>query len=317
MTDFVVEPSFLVDVLWQTTALLGIGLIGARLARRAARGHVVLLLALMAAVLAPLITASFRALGWGLWDALALPTLTDAVVPPTEMGRAATAGSGLGWAEIVLLGWITVSAIALTRLVTSIVRGQRLLVDSNEADPAFAGAARDVARRLSLSCAPEIRESDHVACPVIWCWGRQPRILLPGGTPAEDARRLTGMLCHELAHWKRGDHRAALATELALCFLPWHPLAWRARARLRELSEHACDDWVLAAGETPAVYAEALLGLVVRPHPALALAAMSTERGFGRRVRRILETHDAGGVRPAPGARWMLLATLADRKSVV
>ncbi|MEJ7638850.1 MAG: M56 family metallopeptidase [Singulisphaera sp.] len=82
-------------------------------------------------------------------------------------------------------------------------------------------------------------------------------------------------MTHELAHWKRRDHLAEPARRAACCLLPWNPLAWWARARLGGLSELACDDWVIASGQSATDYAESLLGLVPQRRTAFALAAVS------------------------------------------
>ena len=76
--------------------------------------------------------------------------------------------------------------------------------------------------------------------------------------------RSTGSACSATS-WRTGsagDHRSGLLAEVLACALPWHPLAWWARHRLGQLSELACDDWVLAPVWRPTDYAETLLSLV-------------------------------------------------------
>ena len=70
-----------------------------------------------------------------------------------------------------------------------------------------------------------------------------PEAVADAGPGSHD--RWSAILCHELAHWKRADHLAALVAELLTCLLPWQPLAWVVRARMADLSELACDDWAL------------------------------------------------------------------------
>jgi beta-lactamase regulating signal transducer with metallopeptidase domain len=65
----------------------------------------------------------------------------------------------------------------------------------------------------------------------------------------------SSILCHELAHWKRHDHISSLLAELTICLLPWQPFSWLARRRLLDLSEEACDDWVIASGQAGTRYA--------------------------------------------------------------
>src|SRR5262249_13563497 len=116
------------------------------------------------------------------------------------------------------------------------------------------------------------------------------------------------VLCHELAHWKRRDHWSSLIAELIIALLPVQPLAWWARRRLAHLCERACDDWVLASGQSPVHYAESLLGLLPQKRPALTLAAVRSRKGLRRRLRHIL---DRGASSPVIGRRWAMTATLA------
>ena len=90
-------------------------------------------------------------------------------------------------------------------------------------------------------------------------------------------------------HWGVRDHVspsdpyvANLLGELACGLLPWNPLAWWARARLSGLSELACDDWVIASGQSATDYAESLLGLVPQRRTAFALAAVSGRIGLAK-----------------------------------
>jgi beta-lactamase regulating signal transducer with metallopeptidase domain len=87
-----------------------------------------------------------------------------------------------------------------------------------------------------------------------------------------------GILCHELAHWRRRDHLAAFLAEILVCVLPWNPLAWWAKTRLSQLAELACDDWVLASGSEGTDYAASLLELVPQRGPSLALTCPASPR---------------------------------------
>ncbi len=66
MYDTLLDGSLIVDALWQPTLCLLIAVIAAALlARQPARAHHAVLLLLGAAVVTPLISAAFRALGGG------------------------------------------------------------------------------------------------------------------------------------------------------------------------------------------------------------------------------------------------------------
>jgi len=69
------------------------------------------------------------------------------------------------------------------------------------------------------------------------------------------------------------------------------PLLWWAKFRLIALSEQACDDWVVATGQSGADYAESLLDLTPEGQMAFIPAVVSTRKGLPDRVRRILKDH--------------------------
>jgi hypothetical protein len=144
---------------------------------------------------------------------------------------------------------------------------------------------------------------------VIWCWGRVARVILPERDAGRiDPAKLSGMLGHELAHWRRRDHVWALVGELLVCALPWHPLAWPARRLLGHLSEVACDAWAISAGASRTEFASALLELLPSGKRVLALGAVSTRRGLRGRIERILDRPHAD---PRCGRRWTVSAVMA------
>jgi beta-lactamase regulating signal transducer with metallopeptidase domain len=309
VTEPFTADTVLLSTLWQTTAWLAAGLaLSVILERRPARAHGALLLCMTAAVLTPVISIAFRALGWGMLAPLSTALLGAGETPPDlDPGRTASAAGVPTWEFAAVSGWLALSALAVTRLVASAVRGRRLLVSARTiCDGPMASLARAAATELGFRSPPVVLVSPAVSCPAIWCWGRRPRLLLPDDTKPDD--ELFGVLCHELAHRKRRDHLASLGGHLALCLLPWNPLAWLANRRLRDLSEQACDAWALAAGESPTTYAETLLGLIPQRQPSLALAAISGRRALARRIAQILRP---GPGDPRLGAGWVTLSALA------
>ncbi len=201
--------------------------------------------------------------------------------------------------------WAILSVVLLFRLMTSIVQGRRVLSRAKPiADPAISQAQLSASSALGLRVAPRLLVSSDVCSPVIWCWGRRPALLLPKLLGA--AADWIGVLCHELAHWKRRDHLWALMSQTLTILLPWNPLCWWARRRLENLSEQACDDWALAGGTSPADYAESLLNFLPQNRPQLALAAVRNKKGLVVRLKRILTNRK---VNPVAGRKWTCSAT--------
>ena len=238
--------------------------------------------------------------------------LTPASQPLGEDRPASAAGSGSlvskpSWQQIMLLFWALLSGLAVTRFVSSFVRGLRLIGGSvPPQDSGLNPAISQAVTRLGLAVRPELRSSPWVHCPSVWCWGRQPILLVPARVSDEDTTiDWVAIFCHELAHWRRRDHIASLAGELLVCVLPWNPLAWWARTRLSQFAELACDDWVLACGTEGTNYAASLLELVPQRSPTLALAAVSSRGGLFGRVQHILDERRTS---PTVGRGWALLA---------
>jgi len=147
-----------------------------------------------------------------------------------------------------------------------------------------------------------------VQSPVIWCWKRRPILLLPSSAGLSENRiDWSGILCHELAHYKRRDHISGLLAEFIICIMPWHPLLWWAKSRLINLSEQACDDWVVTSGQPCTDYAESLLDLLPSTQIAFVPAAVSSKKGLGGRIRRILQ--DSCGD-PRAGGVWALVVSV-------
>ena len=296
------------SALWQSSAWLIVGLVVSTLvARRPARAHGILLLCMGGAVLTPLLGGAVRLAGLGL-----LPGLNRSVGVADLAARLAAGDgvavptAGLTWIHAAGMAWLALSVLAIARLAVSARRGRNLAADARPVDDTTTSAVcRRAATRLGLDDPPVVCESDVVRCPVIWCWGAGPKLILP--SRGLDRERLFGVLCHELAHYRRRDHLASLAGELAMCLLPWNPLAWIANRRLRDLGEQACDSWAIASGASPTTYAETLLSLIPQPRLVLAPAACNGPKAIARRIRHILD----GQQRPDLGRRWIVLAALA------
>jgi beta-lactamase regulating signal transducer with metallopeptidase domain len=204
--------------------------------------------------------------------------------------------------------WLCASLILAIRLIVSLFSGGRIARGApDETCARLLESLRDASGALGLRSPPLLRVSLLIRCPMIWCWGVRPVVLLPDSAAQQPQILWRSVFCHELAHLVRRDHWSALWAELLIILVPWQPLAWRARRRLAFLREQACDDWVLAVGGEATDYAESLLQLVPQGSPVHALAAVSSRESLKRRLEHVL-----AGVRIAPkvGRRWVVAASL-------
>jgi beta-lactamase regulating signal transducer with metallopeptidase domain/exonuclease VII small subunit len=328
--------------IWQSTAFVLAGLLASYILRRnPARAHQALLTAVAAALLAPTFSQLVRHYGLGLLAdsptavaapaADTYPTDDDTTIPQqifnncyytvaaaddyprdhefTASGPISVRPSGIAWRTFLAWAWIAVSAALLFRLVVTFALGLRLLRKSTAlGSPHILQAARIAGEKLALNARIDLRSSAAIHSPVIWCWTARPVLLVPA-----EARRQNGsidwvgLFCHELAHFKRLDHFTGLVANFIVSLFPWHPLLWWAKQRLAELSEQACDDWVLAAGQSGPEYAESLLGFWPVSQPALLPGLRGPKGDLKMRIHRIVKDTCSN---PRIGPRWTLLVCI-------
>jgi len=315
-------------VAWQSTLFAVIGLVGSfLLRRRPARASGVLILAMIAAVLVPAMSVLVRHFHIGVFttEPAVLPSLVMDVpaeasvvsASPEIQPEAHEAAAdiepaadiskhiNIPWRMIALYGWMAASLVLLGRLSVDVVNGIRLL---QRAQSRVSGhierAADSVIARLGIAKALQIRSGVDVRSPVIWCWSPIPVLLVPADL--DDGLDWVSVICHELAHWRRRDHISGLIAELAVCILPWNPLLWWSKKRMVRFSEHACDDWVVAGGQSREDYAQSLLNFRPQKQAAFVPAVVSSKKTLAGRVRRILRDNCGN---PRTGAAWALTAS--------
>ncbi len=330
-------------LLIQGTVCLAVGLVAScALRHRPARAHQFLLMAMLVSVLMPSLylaaghyklgllpskptsPCSTPALGGVLFPAeggwatnirllsdLPIAEIADEpTLPGAEPIGAIPASSAatmqVPWSRIAVTCWSAATAILLLRLVLRFVLGWRVVHAAQPLDSELIRRALDTAKgRLGVSQSIRIRRSGSVRSPVIWCWSREPVLLIQENAfHAEDRADWTGVFCHEVSHWKRRDHLTGLFTEVLTAVFPWHPLLWWAKDRLLRLSEQACDDWVLATGQNDADYAEMLLGLAAERQMAFLPTTIGKGKTMNLRIRRIITE---SGSDPRVGRRWALV----------
>jgi len=316
--------------LWQSTAFLMLGLFASYLWRRhPSRAYHVLLFAMASAVVVPLGSAAVKHFGLGLFvrqevepahtllefpastsfaaaDAggLEVPLSEPVVSPSAEF---ASARAGVSWRAALLYAWAVATFILLGRFIATFIYGIVLVRHAYRHGSERIQEAVDQARsKIETSCGLQVRASESIRSPVVWCWSRRPILLVPQHSDELDVD-WTSVITHELAHCLRRDHITGALGELATSLLPWHPLMWMAKRYLVRLGEQACDDWVVACGQPGEDYAEALLHFRPQRQMAFLPGVVHSKKGLAARVRRILS--DACG-NPRTGAKWALTTTV-------
>ncbi len=326
--------SLLWSCVWQSTIFLVVGLVGSFILRhRSSRSHQVLFLAIIAAAIVPMMSTSIKhyelgvflakpvaaeqpAEGWSIAASHSASRIIstediDHGQVPIEQDMLPIIGSSQSarfpWRSSITYGWIAASVILAGRLLITFMLGTRLLRRATPLEcERIEQAVRLAKAKIGTKRDIKVYSNPRVHSPVIWCWRHSPVLLVPSTAGRSDNHvDWTGVLCHELAHYKRRDHVSGLLVELLVCILPWHLLLWWAKSRLISLSEQACDDWVIASGQSGTDYAESLLDLIPAGQMAFVPAVVKSKKNLAGRVRRILENKCAN---PHSGVRWSLTA---------
>jgi TonB family protein len=176
-----------------------------------------------------------------------------------ELARQATTGHR-NWPvpNLPVLFWISGTMLALV----SPIAGRLLLIRAmRSAKPLRDGAwlvlAEEIAQGLGMR-APRLMILPGSVTPLA-CWLLRPVIVLPEECLQWTDLRKRIVLIHEFAHVRRIDVASQLFATVVCAAWWFQPLAWIARRRLRQESEHACDAQVLTAGIRPSDYATQLV----------------------------------------------------------
>lgn len=193
---------------------------------------------------------------------------------------------------MIVVLWLLAGAAWLIVQVRRIANHAAVVRSASPASPDLVREVQAVADTLGVA-APQVFISRGTASPFVWCVGR-PRLIWPAGMAA-----VPGVVAHELAHLRRGDHWVAWLELLAGAAWWWNPLYRYARRRLREAAEMACDALAIqAAPGDRRGYAELLLRLSsgfspAAPAPVLGVGAGSPS-SFERRLSMILSDRVSG-----------------------
>jgi beta-lactamase regulating signal transducer with metallopeptidase domain len=187
-------------------------------------------------------------------------------------------------------------------LLDRLLRLRGLLAASTPAGPDLRRIMDETARRMRVA-PPAIRVS--VSGSEAFLAGlRIPILVIPAALAAAPDRPETRAICaHELAHLKRGDHRALWLEEAVLSALAINPLLGLIRDHRAAAREEACDAAALAGADVDVrrQYARSLLAALQDPafgRDVPALTFTSARRTFVmRRLKAILAPVSPSGRR--------------------
>jgi len=319
--------NLLLDATIKVSVILVCGLAAAAAAKRksAAVRHSILSAGVMCAIAAPV--AGFVVPSWHLGVGRSPFTTTTRAEPAMPPATQLSDGSLTAvrspsndrpndmMRRLVGPVWLTGAVANLLMLLVGLGRLAWLAARSEDVRaPAWTLAAEEVSIEYGLVRPVRLLQSDHPTLLVTW-GVRQPKVILPRSASTWPDDRIRVVLCHELAHVRRRDWLPQMTAELLRSIHWFNPLVWIACRRLRDESEHACDDVVLGAGIEGSAYAAELLDLAraAAKHgttwsPALAIARPSTLEG---RIRAMLNVSVNRNPLSRSTAVFVALASLA------
>ena len=233
--------------------------------RSAALRHAVLALAIGCACLMPVFEILLPVVPIAQWEDQTVQMSTT----PGSMGGlvisdATSETPGGGWRDLVswpaafAAVWAALSVVVLAGLLTGLIRLARLRARCAPVTGRWRELADELAPECGVRRSVALLQSDDPSLLVTYGW-LKPGIILPAGASHWSEDRLRVVLRHELAHVGRSDAAIQLAGEMLRVLQPINPLVWLACRRLRQESEYATDDVVLAGGVGATEYATHLL----------------------------------------------------------
>ncbi len=193
------------------------------------------------------------------------PQAADGVVTVTQTARFLSPrilpSTHLNWP---LLIWSLGVLLSLLPLLFGYIRVRRMIAAASPIEGEdWRNLLAEECGRLRLRKIPELLRCEAPVVPLTFGMFR-PRILLSADCPEWETSRRRMVLLHELMHIRRQDLFWQMLANFTTALWWFQPLCWLNRRILRQESEQACDEWVLASGIRASDYATELLGIAQR-----------------------------------------------------
>jgi beta-lactamase regulating signal transducer with metallopeptidase domain len=215
--------------------------------------------------------------------------------PATTADAPARVRSALSVPAILMLVHLSGAALVMVLFAVRSIGLQIASWRMGSPNPELAGLMSEIARRLRLRFIPILRLSRDSEVPYS-AGVLRPIVVLPAGLPGQLSRdELQAVLCHELAHHRRGDLWLNLM-QVAIAAVWWfHPVVWLLNRAIRSIREECCDDMLLARQfVTDEAYCTTLVRVAQKANRRFcaAPAVVSIADGphpLAARIRRIMD----------------------------
>jgi|GEM_PF-3335591 len=198
--------------------------------------------------------------------------------------------------SFALACWFVGSVVFLTIAVARLRKLRAVLAHARPATPEVDTLIQRFGAQLGLKALPRAVAVNASVPPMVWRWGAQSTLVIPTRLfDSLDESQQQGLIAHELAHLRRGDHWMRWFELVMSVLYWWNPIVWWARSEIQQAEEECCDAWVLwALPQIGADYAQSLLdtvdflqGTALRVVPVAT--AFVSGRSLRRRIQRVLD----------------------------
>lgn len=149
-----------------------------------------------------------------------------------------------------------------------------------------------LSRQMGIHQSVSLKISNQISEPIVIGY-LKPVILVPLGlfcglSPIQ----VEAIFIHELAHIRRADYWVNIFQNLVETLLFFHPAIWWISGQVRKTRENCCDDWVIAIGSDPTIYAKTLLDIHSfnhLPKTHLAMSATGKKGHLTQRIHRLFQ----------------------------
>ncbi len=220
----------------------------------------------------PNITAALKSPTSDLQNA---PTVNG--VPPKEQDAAAPQRTGqfpsgkYSLRDVLTFLWLTVAVLVFLRYIISYLMFRRKIL-KNAVQNERIGKVRIV--------------KGNAPAPMLVGFFR-PVIVMPKTELPPGDRELA--ICHELAHWRRGDPWIKLLTAAVNSVHWFNPLSYVLVRALDEACEYACDSRVVRDGGSRTGYGNMLLNMACQSSPILTENISRSKKQLKRRLELIMK----------------------------
>jgi bla regulator protein blaR1 len=214
-------------------------------------------------------------------------------------------------ASLLLFCYISIVMLLSIRALLALKRMRRRIQALPMADSGSQDEVRELATRIGLKRAPDVRATGEDTTPYVVGFRRAVLVLPERLMQILEPREREALILHELAHIRRKDQLPRCLQGLAcILFFFFPPVRWVCR-RVERFTEMACDRWAVTVSKVdPHTYANALVRVVkqMRPLPT-AQAELSLVRGartLEERLRAILRDNASGSPRLSSVAKAVM-----------